>query len=419
MKFDHQAIKIAEKELRAKIDEKKKNQLLLGLTKSIQLNENNILNENKKDLSLLPDNSSHAFRDRLTLNSSRIKAICESLEFISGLKDPIGEIVESKILNNGLNLKKIRAPIGVIFMIFESRPNIAIEAFSLAFKSGNLAILRGGKESTHTCTILYKLIKEQLSLANINTNSFIGITNPDRSIILDLLKKNELIDLVIPRGGSQLIDYVTQNTSIPIIKNDRGMCHVYVHEDANLTMASQIVQNAKSQRPGVCNAMETLLVHSSIADLFIPQIYEIITNTEKSHPVEWFVCSKTKNILKNKNRVSDATLNSFDTEYLDYKMNCKVVDSFESAIEHIQMHGSKHSECIITESNSIAKEFQNEIDAAAVYWNASTRFTDGYEFGLGGEIGISTQKLHVRGPVGLNELTSLRWIIDGQGQVRK
>jgi glutamate-5-semialdehyde dehydrogenase len=275
-------------------------------------------------------------------------------------------------------------------------------------------ILRGGKESRLTSDFLYWILSKAIDSQKIAPEILWGITDPNREISDFLLKQRQWIDVVVPRGGDSLIQYVVENSTIPIIKNDRGMCHIYVHEDANLQMAQAIVANAKTQRPGVCNAMETVLVHRAIAPKFLPALYDAI----RPKNVEWFGCPETLKILSDRANVHPAAQESWDTEYLDFKMNCKVVASQVEAEEHISVHGSGHSEAIITSSSEAAKRFESEIDAAAVYWNASTRFTDGFELGLGGELGISTQKLHVRGPVGLRELTSLRWIIEGDGQTR-
>jgi glutamate-5-semialdehyde dehydrogenase len=240
------------------------------------------------------------------------------------------------------------------------------------------------------------------------------VTDPDRALVDFLLQQKQWIDIVVPRGGDSLIDFVTRNSRIPVIKNDRGLCHVYVHEDADLGMAERIVVNAKCQRPGVCNSMETVLVHSKVASEFLPRLHRATGPLG----VKWYGCPRTLALLQGAKDVEPAGAQSFDTEYLSLKMNCRVVDSFEEAIAHIEKHGSRHSESIVTASHETARRFEDEIDAAAVYWNASTRFTDGFELGLGGELGISTQKLHVRGPVGLRELTSTRWVIEGNGQTR-
>ena len=390
-----------------------KNQVLEKVVSLLSLNESKILSANQKDLQNLEPGTSAAFRDRLKLSPERLQQMRQSLNEIIALPDPIGEIPETKQLQNGLLLKQVRAPLGVILMIFEARPNVITEAFSLAFKAGNTLILRGGSESLQTSALLYQLIESALESVSLSKNIFWGITDPSRDLVQALMKQNKMIDVLVPRGGDSLIDYVTQNSTIPLIKNDRGMCHVYIHEDASVDMAIEIILNSKTQRPGVCNAMETLLIHESKISV-LPQIYAKLEN----FMVEWFGCPQTLKVLQGKAHVQPALAQSFDTEYLDLKMNCRVVPSLNEAIEHIEIHGSKHSECIVTASEKSARLFQNSIDAAVIYWNASTRFTDGYQFGLGGELGISTQKLHVRGPVGLKQLTSLRWMADGTGQVR-
>jgi glutamate-5-semialdehyde dehydrogenase len=394
-----------------------KNKVLISAAQLLLQNEEELLQANAKDLARV-DAISPAFRDRLVLDSKRIRQMAESLRQVSDLpdlvSDPVLRVIEKKQLKNGLVLKKIRAPLGVIFLIYESRPNVAVEAFSLAFKSSNGILLKGGKESKETTTVLYRLLKQAFVSGSLSSDCFWGIQDENRTLTPDLLSQNAWIDVVIPRGGEKLIEFVVRNTTIPMIKNDRGLCHVYVHEDADVEMAKKIVINAKTQRPGVCNAMETLLVHQKIAQEFLPLLYQAFENRS----VQWWVCPRSLSILKGKSGVHEANASSWDTEYLDFVFNCKVVDSLEQAIDHIEEHGSRHSEAIVTQSQPIAQIFQNEVDAAAIYWNASTRFTDGFEFGLGGEMGISTQKLHVRGPVGLNELTSTHWIIDGTGQVR-
>ncbi len=407
------AVKKAAQELRSS-KTATKNTVLLEAARLLKHRQEEILAANAQDLAALPADSSNAFRDRLALDPKRVEQMITGLEQVALLPDPVDEITEFKTLSNGLKVSRVRAPLGVILMIFESRPNVAVEAFSLALKSGNVIILRGGKESMHTTTVLYSLLGEALSLGGLSGSCLWGITDPDRSLIELLLKQATFIDVVVPRGGSKLIEFVVENARMPIIKNDRGLCHVYVHDDADLEMAIKIVVNAKTQRPGVCNAMETLLVHRDRAGELIPKLYEKTSNIG----LAWFCCPQSAALLKGRTHVHAATQDSWDTEYLDLKMNCKIVDSLEDAMAHIEMHGSRHSEAIVTNSFKAAKVFQSSIDAAAVYWNASTRFTDGFELGLGGELGISTQKLHVRGPVGLRELTSLRWIIDGEGQTR-
>ncbi len=409
-------IKNASRVLRAS-PSSQRDQVLELLEAKLEKFESEIMRANQLDLSALEADQTPAFRDRLKLDPTRLKAIREGLKQVVNLPDPLGETVEHRTLKNDLDVRRVRSPLGVIFMIFESRPNVAIEAFSLGFKAGNALILRGGKESRNTVDVFYQLIQESLHEAGLPRECLIGIRDPDRGIVSELLTRKNQIDVVVPRGGEGLIQYVTENSQIPIIKNDRGLCHVYVHEDADLEMALNIVENAKVSRPGVCNSLETVLVHAAIYEKFLVQLASRIPQ------VRFFTCDRSFGILKrahmNADYVENAKPNSYDTEYLDLMMNVKVVDTEEEAILHIEKHGSRHSECIVTKSAAIAERFQDEVDAAVVYWNASTRFTDGFELGLGGELGISTQKLHVRGPVGLRELTSVRWIIEGNGQIRK
>ena len=409
------AVKVACVKLR-QLEASKKNQVLLNLAKLLIENSKKILVANKKDLKANTHQSA-AYIDRLTLTDKRIVAMSEGLRAVAALEDPVGEMVEKRILENSLTLKKVRAPLGVIFMIYESRPNVATEAFSMAFKSGNAIILRGGKESKNSVAVIYSLIKKALKSAGVDIKSALGIVDYNRTIVDQLLRQKDLIDIVVPRGGEKLIAHVQAKSLMPVIKNDRGLCHVYVHEDADLEMAKQIVVNAKTSRPSVCNALETLLVNSKVAKQFLPVLIAAL----KPFDMKYFICResyKTLGLSKNEKQFSIASEKNYNTEYLDFKLNIKIVQDIEEAFRHIEKFGSKHSEAIITENKDTARLFQSQIDAAVVYWNASTRFTDGFEFGLGGEIGISTQKLHVRGPVGLRELTSVRWIVDGQGQIR-
>lgn len=391
-----------------------KNQVLQELAVQLEKETPAILAANQIDLQNLAPETTPAFRDRLTLDPQRIAGMAESLRQVAKLSDPVGEIVEEKTLPNGLKLKRVRAPLGVILMIFESRPNVILEAFSLAFKSGNSIVLRGGSDSKTTAQVFYRLMKETLARHGLQDGAFLGVEDYDRTLVETLLKRKDLIDIVVPRGGEKLIEFVQRTALMPIIKNDRGLCHAYVDDQADLSMAVKIVDNGKTQRPGVCNSLETVLVHQAVADKFLPMLYQA---TDKVG-LQWHVDAKTEAILKGKPRIQRATDEDWNTEYLDQILNCRVVENFEQALEHIDRFSSKHSETIITANEHKARQFQEDIDAAAVYWNASTRFTDGFEFGLGGELGISTQKLHVRGPVGLRELTTPRWVIDGQGQIR-
>lgn len=400
--------------MQRKLSPTEKNKALLHLAEALAMESQNIIAANQKDLQNLAAETSYAFRDRLTLNPERIAGMVESLRQVANLSDPVGEVLESQTLKNGLKLQKVRAPLGVIFMIFESRPNVILEAFSLAFKSGNVILLRGGSESRHTSEAIYKLMRESLQTSGFKTAPFYGLEDYDRALVEALLKRKDYIDIVVPRGGEKLIEFVQKTALMPIIKNDRGLCHTFVEEDADLEMAVKIVVNAKIQRPGVCNSLETVLVHEKIAASFLQKLYQATENKA----LEWHVDAASLEILRGKPRVSLARPEDWDTEYLDLIMNCRVVKNIDEALSHIEQHGSKHSEAIVTSSEQKARFFQQEVDAAAAYWNASTRFTDGFEFGLGGELGISTQKLHVRGPVGLRELTSPRWLIDGTGQIR-
>lgn len=408
-------IRAGARRLRASTTEVR-NRVLTALEAKLGLEELAILAANRADVSALTKDGAAAFRDRLLLNPERVAGMRESLRQVIALGDPLGEVVESRTLKNGLKVRRVRSPLGVILMIFESRPNVAIEAFSLALKSGNAIILRGGKESKNTVTAFYRLIGEAMAEAGFPPGSFLGIADPDREIVKELLSEKSRIDVVVPRGGDKLIDFVVENARMPIIKNDRGLCHIYVHSDADLVTAAAIVENAKVQRPGVCNSLETLLVHASIANPFVRELAQ----RAGMRTVEFRAETRAKPVFHDAfgDRVIDAKPADFDTEYLDLILNVKLVDSVDEAIVHIERHGSRHSESILTKDEKTARLFQSEVDAAAVYWNASTRFTDGFELGLGGELGISTQKLHVRGPVGLRELTSVRWVIDGEGQIR-
>lgn len=406
-------IKAAAKHLRL-ADVKKRNLVLKKAADLLLKSAKQVLSANALDLESLDKSVTPSFRDRLVLNEQRIKHMALSLKQVAALEDPLATESKIKVLKNGLKLKKVRAPLGVVFMIFESRPNVALEAFSMGFKSGNAMILRGGKESQRTTKVLYEILEKSIKAAGLPADILWGITDSDREIVNQLLTQKEYIDVVVPRGGEGLINFVVDNSLIPIIKNDRGLCHVYVNDDAKLDMAVDILVNAKTQRPAVCNSMETILVHRKIAGKLLPKVFEKM----QKFNVQWYGCHETKKILKSYPQVSEATEKNYNTEYLEQIVNCKVVSGVTEAIEHIEKFGSRHSECIVTQKVKLARQFQKEVDAAVVYWNASTRFTDGFEFGLGGELGISTQKLHVRGPVGLQALTNERWIVDGKGQIR-
>ena len=389
----------------------RKNECLRRLARAVEDGADRILAANAQDLTALDPASPAAYRDRLTLNSARLADMAESLRQVAALPDPVGEVVEARTLANGLVVRRVRAPLGVIFMIFESRPNVALEAFSLAFKAGNAIVLRGGRESAATTAELYRLMRD---IFDDGAVPFVGMTDYDRAHVTHLLGRADLIDVVVPRGGDRLIAFVQETARMPIIKNDRGMCHAFVDASADPAMAIDIVINGKTQRPGVCNALETLLIHEAAAPAVLPALFA----RPEAETLRWRVDPAAKRLLGDHPRVEAAAPADWDTEHLDLILNCRVVRDLDEALAHVARHGSRHSETIVTSNEAHARKFQVRVDAAAVYWNASTRFTDGFALGLGGELGISTQKLHVRGPVGLRELTTPRWLIDGTGQIR-
>jgi glutamate-5-semialdehyde dehydrogenase len=400
-----------------------KSNVLQALARDLLLEESAILAANAKDLQNLPESTTPAFRDRLTLTAERLQGMTTSLRAVASLPDPNQELVEERVLKNGLKIRRERAPLGCIFMIFESRPNVILEAFSLAFKSGNVILLRGGSDSRFTAGVLYSLMEKSLKASGLSHTCFLGLQDYDRGLVEMLLTRRDFIDVVVPRGGDRLIEFVQSHSHMPIIKNDRGLCHTYVDEDADLDMAARIVTNAKVSRPGVCNSLETVLIHESVVPAFLPKLFALSQQAVKTsaakQDLRWKADPASLPILQSLGAVvSTAEATDWDTEHLDLIINCRVVKDLNQALAHIELHGSKHSEAIVTSSETKARRFQDEVDAAAVYWNASTRFTDGFELGLGGELGISTQKLHVRGPVGLRELTTPRWVIDGNGQIR-
>lgn len=408
-----------------------KDSVLHGLADQLSAHMAPLLEANKKDLEALPEATTSAFRDRLLLNPERLTAIAESLRAVAELDDPVGEVLEERTLENGLRIRRERAPLGLILMIFESRPNVIFEAFSLAFKSGNAIALRGGSDSKHSAHVIYQMMRDVFHQCSI-PYAFLGIENYDRALVLELLQRKDWIDIVVPRGGDRLIELVQTHAKMPIIKNDRGLCHAFVEATADLAMAAQIVVNGKMSRPAVCNSLETVLIDQPVAREFLKALCHELTkgslSVERSSEASLEIrCDPTslailEDLQKSEGadwlRLTAATEADWNTEHLDYILNCRVVANLAEALAHIDTFGSKHSETIITSNANTAHLFQSEVDAAVVYWNASTRFTDGFQFGLGGELGISTQKLHVRGPVGLRELTTPRWIAEGSGQTR-
>ncbi|MEA4849235.1 MAG: glutamate-5-semialdehyde dehydrogenase [Clostridiaceae bacterium] len=396
----------------SKADTIRKNLCLKHMMEAIKSDTEYILEENQKDMAAGKSKGmSESLLDRLLLDKKRLDSMIEGLGQLIELKDPIGEVISMNKLPNGLLVGQTRVPLGVIGIIYEARPNVTVDAASLCIKSGNTVILRGGSEAVNSNIALVKSLRKALTASGLPEDSISIIEDTSRETAAKFMKLDEYIDVLIPRGGAGLIRSAVLNSTIPVIQTGTGNCHVYVDSYGDLDMAERIVINAKTSRPGVCNAEEKLLVHKSVADEFIPRI----TKSLKEHGVEVRGCERAAELS---DAIIPATDTDWYTEYLDYIIAVKVVDSIDEAIAHINKYGTKHSEAIITENYSNSQKFLSEIDAAAVYINASTRFTDGSEFGLGAEIGISTQKLHARGPMGLKELTSTKYIIYGNGQTR-
>ncbi len=390
----------------------RKNEGLRSAARSLLDNAADILNANELDIKAARENGMmESLIDRLRLNHDRIEAMAKGLLAIVDLNDPVGEVISMTTRPNGLTIGQKRVPIGVIGIIYESRPNVTADAFGLCFKTGNAVILRGGSDALHSNIAIVKAIKKALKQVNLCEDSIQLIEDTDRETAKEMMRLNQYIDLLIPRGGAGLIRTVVENSTIPVIETGTGNCHVYVDEYADFDMALNIIDNAKTQRLGVCNACESLVVHSKIADKFIPLVYERLTEKE----IVFRADERARTIC---DKMEPATEEDYGKEYLDRFISLKVVDSIDEAITHINCYNTKHSEAIITNDYNHAMKFLNEIDAAAVYVNASTRFTDGGEFGFGAEIGISTQKLHARGPMGLVALTSTKYIIFGNGQIR-
>ena len=392
----------------------KKNDVLCKVAKAIVDNTEELLKANEIDVLESRNNGvKESLIDRLTLTEDRIKGMAEGLIQVSEIEDPIGEELEEFSRPNGLNIHKVRVPVGVIGIIFESRPNVTLDAFGLCFKSSNVSVLRGGKDAINSNKAIVKVIRDTLVLCGLPADCVLLIEKTDREIATEFMKLNKYVDLLIPRGGAGLIRSVVENATIPVIETGTGNCHVFVDESANLEMAVNIILNAKTQRMGVCNACESLIVHEKIAKKAIPAIYEALTGKAveiRASEKAFAICPKLD--------MEEATEEDYGTEYLGPIISLQVVASVEEAISHVNKYTTHHSECIVTEDKANADKFLNEVDAACVYVNASTRFTDGFEFGFGAEIGISTQKLHARGPMGLKELTSYKYKIYGNGQVR-
>lgn len=390
-----------------------KNAALLAMAAALEAQQSEILAANERDMTAAAAKGmKSSMLDRLKLTAERISGMADGLRQVAGLADPVGNVIDGKTLPNGLHITKIRVPLGVIGIIYEARPNVTADAAGLCLKSGNAVILKGGSEAMESNKTVAAILAQAAEGAGIPAGAIQFIDTSDRQAVQDLIHMNGLVDVVIPRGGAGLIQAVVRNASVPVIETGAGVCHTYVDKDANVEMAMKIAFNAKVQRPSVCNAMETLLVHKDIADKFLPMMLMMYN----SSAVE---IRGDKAVQEYSGQVHPATEEDWSTEYGDLRLSVKIVDSIEDAMAHIAKYGTGHSECIVTDNYQAAQLFQYTVDAAAVYVNASTRFTDGNEFGFGAEIGISTQKLHARGPMALPELTSTKYLINGNGQVRK
>ena len=397
----------------AKLGTEEKNRGLLSVANELISQQDVILAENEKDLTAAREKGiKQSLIDRLALSEKRIADMAEGLRQIAGLEDPIGEVLYMKTRPNGLRIGQKRVPLGVVGIIYESRPNVTADAFGLCFKTGNAVILRGGSDAIHSNQAIVHAIKTGLRKERLCQDMVVLVEDTSRDVVNDMMKMHGGIDVLIPRGGAGLIANVVENSTVPVIETGTGNCHVYVDETADIRMAADIVENAKTQRMGVCNACESLVVHSGSAEAALPQIVQKL----KNHDVEIRGDERAREIC---GEIIPATEEDWGTEYLDAIISVKIVDSIDEAIAHINKYNTGHSESIITKDYDNALKFQDEIDAAAVYVNASTRFTDGFEFGFGAEIGISTQKLHARGPMGLEALTTTKYIIFGNGQIRK
>lgn len=388
-----------------------KNVILTAIANAILANKNYILTENKADIIALQGRDS-AFLDRLTLNDSRIAAMSEGIMQIVKLPDPIGEVTDKWTAASGLKISKVRAPLGVIGVIYEARPNVTIDVAGLCIKTGNAVVLRGGSDAINSNRALYKVMKQAIVDAGYNDEFIQFVDDTDRSLTLEMLKQGDFIDVIIPRGGDKLKQLVLANATMPVIASAGGNCHTFVDKDADIDMACKIILNAKTQRPTVCNALEQLLIHKDILAQAVPKIFECLDNAGVKIKCDEECAKYYKN-------VSIATKEDYYEEHLDLIVTVKAVSSVEEAVEHINEHNTSHSEAIISNNAGSINLFTSKVDAGCIYVNASTRFTDGFEFGFGAEIGISTQKLHARGPLGLKQLTSEKYIAVGNGTIRK
>lgn len=398
----------------AKLSSEDKNNALLAMADALEENCSAILEENKKDVEAARGKITDVMIDRLSLDKSRIKGMADGIRDVVKLPDPVGRVLDREKLPNGLVVEKTAVPMGVVAIIYESRPNVSSDAAALALKSGNVCVLRGGKEAFRSANAIVNALRGGLKKLGFCENFINMVQDTTRQSSTDLMTAEGYIDLLIPRGGAGLIKACVDNAKVPVIQTGTGICHVYVDDDADLDMALNIIENAKTSRPSVCNAEEVLLVNGKIADKFLPMLKKRLVDERKENPVELRLDERAAKIIDG----TKAGENDFDTEFLNYILAVGIVDSVEDAVKHIGEHSTHHSDAIITNNDAHAAEFTRDVDSAAVYVNASTRFTDGGCFGLGCEMGISTQKLHARGPMGLCELTTYKYIVKGNGQIR-
>lgn len=402
----------------AKLTTTQKNRALLAVADSIERGAGEILAANALDMQAADGQISEVMLDRLALNCARISSMAEGVRQVAALPDPVGEVLSESVRSDGLKITKISVPLGVVAIIYESRPNVTSDAAALALKSGNVCVLRTGREAHRSAQAIVNAMRKGLAAAGVTPSAIGFIEDVSRESAAQLMRAKGYVDLLIPRGGAGLIQACVQNATVPCIETGTGVCHVYVDGAADTDKAVKIIENAKCSRPSVCNAMEVCLVDKTVAPAFLPRLYGRLAVERKENPVEFIADSRAYRILGEKPHCQIAGSGDFDREFLGYKMAVAVVDGVDGAIEHIALHSTGHSDCIVTEDSAAAERFTLAVDSAAVYVNASTRFTDGGEFGLGCEMGISTQKLHARGPMGLKELTTYKYVVRGDGNIR-
>jgi len=393
------------------LDGRNKREILLDMAEALETHEQRILAANARDMEYAREHAiSAALQDRLMLDSKRIAGMAQSLREIAALREPVGRVLDGWITDAGFKVEKTSVPIGVIGVIYESRPNVTADVGALCFKSGNVAILKGGKEAEHSNHAIATILQDVLAAHDLPREAIALLPDSSREGVAQLIKQDAYVDLIIPRGGEALIRYVSQNATVPVVKHDKGLCHTYIDRDADTDKALRVSLNAKTRRPGICGAMETLLVDATIA----PTILPLLKSEFDAKGTELRGCKRTREIID----IKPATEEDWDTEYLDNILSIKIVSGVDEATDHIARHGSGHSDAIITENHTTAETFLNTVDSACAYLNASTQFTDGGQFGFGAEVGISTNKLHARGPMGINELTTYKYKIYGHGETR-